>query len=237
MKDIALRDIFVLAICVVLIAGGALFYLTGQSSNQESVSLEPIQAVPMRVPNASDSAPQPPARLRTPDRLEPRAATSPVPASSAASSGTVSSSATSSDSASNASTSDSTVSDATVPEPSERPSDAATPSDATLPSSDPASDSSSTASGSTASGNTAATIAAATPSALPVRNSAQGWAVQAGAFKNAGNATGLRDRLLKLGLAARVEVGADGVNRVLVGAYSSAAAAKASSATVAAALK
>ena len=80
-------------------------------------------------------------------------------------------------------------------------------------------------------------MAGATPAALPVRNSVQGWAVQAGAFKNASNATNLRDRLLKAGLAARVETGADGVNRVLVGAYVNADAAKASSATVAAALK
>ena len=61
--------------------------------------------------------------------------------------------------------------------------------------------------------------------------------MQAGAFKNAANATTLRDRLLKAGLAARVESGADGVNRVLVGAYVSADAAKAASATVAVALK
>ena len=50
MREFALRDVLVLAICVVLIAGGALFYFTGRPSNQESVSLEPIQAVPMRVP-------------------------------------------------------------------------------------------------------------------------------------------------------------------------------------------
>ena len=61
--------------------------------------------------------------------------------------------------------------------------------------------------------------------------------MQAGAFKNAANATTLRDRLLKAGLAARVETAADGVNRVLVGAYVSADAAKAASATVAAAQK
>lgn len=227
MKDIALRDILVLAICVALVAGGAYFFVNRQSSNQESVALEPIRAVPMRVPNASDSAPQPPARSRTPDRLGPRAVTPPTSTSS-----TVTSSSTSSSTASSSDAStqqqDTATSDTTLPEPSERPSDAATPSDATLPStsSEPAS--------STA---TDIIIAAATPSALPVRNSAQGWAVQAGAFKNALNATTLRDRLLKLGLAARVETGADGVNRVLVGAYSSAEAARAASVTAAAALK
>ena len=220
MRDFAFRDMLVLAICVVLIAGGALFYFTGRSSNQESVSLEPIQAVPMRVPNASDSAPQPPAPVRTPDRIEPRAETPPAPASSSASSS--SSDGASDTTVSDTPASDTTASETTVPEPSERPSDAATPSDATLPSSDPAPDSG---------------AAAAAPAALPVRNSAQGWSVQAGAFKNASNATALRDRLLKLGLAARVEIGTDGVNRVLVGAYSSASAAKASSATVAAVLK
>lgn len=216
-----------LAICVALVAGGAYFFVNRQSSNQESVALEPIRAVPMRVPNASDSAPQPPARSRTPDRLGPRAVTPPTSTSS-----TVTSSSTSSSTASSSDAStqqqDTATSDTTLPEPSERPSDAATPSDATLPStsSEPAS--------STA---TDIIIAAATPSALPVRNSAQGWAVQAGAFKNALNATTLRDRLLKLGLAARVETGADGVNRVLVGAYSSAEAARAASVTAAAALK
>ena len=222
MRDFAFRDMLVLAICVVLIAGGALFYFTGRSSNQESVSLEPIQAVPMRVPNASDSAPQPPAPVRTPDRIEPRAETPPAPASSSASSS--SSDGASDTTVSDTPASDTTASDTTAPEPSERPGDAATPSDATLPStsSDPTPDSG---------------AAAATPAALPVRNSAQGWSVQAGAFKNASNATALRDRLLKLGLAARVEIGTDGVNRVLVGAYSSASAAKASSATVAAVLK
>lgn len=216
-----------LAICVALVAGGAYFFVNRQSSNQESVALEPIRAVPMRVPNASDSAPQPPARSRTPDRLGPRAVTPPTSTGS-----TVTSSSTSSSTASSSDAStqqqDTATSDTTLPEPSERPSDAATPSDATLPStsSEPAS--------STA---TDIIIAAATPSALPVRNSAQGWAVQAGAFKNALNATTLRDRLLKLGLAARVETGADGVNRVLVGAYSSAEAARAASVTAAAALK
>lgn len=216
-----------LAICVALVAGGAYFFVNRQSSNQESVALEPIRAVPMRVPNASDSAPQPPARSRTPDRLGPRAVTPPTSTGS-----TVTSSSTSSSTASSSDAStqqqDTATSDTTLPEPSERPSDAATPSDATLPStsSEPAS--------STA---TDFIIAAATPSALPVRNSAQGWAVQAGAFKNALNATTLRDRLLKLGLAARVETGAGGVNRVLVGAYSSAEAARAASVTVAAALK
>lgn len=226
MRDFAFRDMLVLAICVVLIAGGTLFYFTGRSSNQERVSLEPIQAVPMRVPNASDSAPQPPAPVKVPDRIEPRAEPQPAPASSTPSS---SSSDTTSENASDTTASDVTASDTsvpdtTVPEPSERPSDATTPSDATLPStsSDPAPDSG---------------VATATPAALPVRNSAQGWSVQAGAFKNASNATALRDRLLKLGLAARVEVGTEGVNRVLVGAYATAEAAKASSATVAAALK
>ena len=225
MRDFALRDVLVLVICVVLIAGGSLFYFTGRSSKQESVALEPIQAVPMGVPNASDSAPQPPAKLRTPDRIEPRAETPPASISGAASD-------SASDNASDTTASDTIASNATVPKPSERPNDAATPSDATLPSSGPASDSSSTESGSTAAISTAAT-----PSALPVRDSAQGWGVQAGAFKNASNATALRDRLLKLGLAARVEIGAEGVNRVLVGAYVSAEAAKTSSATVAAALK
>ena len=216
-----------LAICVALVAGGAYFFVNRQSSNQESVALEPIRAVPMRVPNASDSAPQPPARSRTPDRLGPRAVTPPTATGS-----TVTSSSTSLSTASSSDAStqqqDTATSDTTLPEPSERPSDAATPSDATLPStsSEPAS--------STA---TDIIIAAATPSALPVRNSAQGWAVQAGAFKNALNATTLRDRLLKLGLAARVETGVDGVNRVLVGAYSSAEAARAASVTAAAALK
>jgi cell division protein FtsN len=231
-RDIALRDVVVLMICVALIAGGAFFFFNRQSSNQESVSLEPIQAVPMRVPNASDSTPQPPAPVKVPARLEPRAATptTPASASDAASSAVSSSDTTASDtSISETSTSDTTPSEITVPEPSERPSDATAPSDATLPSlsSDPTSDSS----------TAGAIITAATPSALPVRNSAQGWAVQAGAFKNASNATALRDRLLKLGLAARVEIGTDGVNRVLVGAYSSGEAAKAASASVAAALK
>lgn len=232
MKDIALRDILVLAICVALVAGGAYFFVNRQSSNQESVALEPIRAVPMRVPNASDSAPQPLARSRTPDRLGPRAVTPPTSTRSTVTSSSTSSSSTSSSTASSSDAStqqqDTATSDTTLPEPSERPSDAATPSDATLPStsSEPAS--------STA---TDIIIAAATPSALPVRNSAQGWAVQAGAFKNALNATTLRDRLLKLGLAARVETGADGVNRVLVGAYSSAEAARAASVTAAAALK
>ena len=225
MRDIALRDVLVLAICVLLIAGGALFYFTGRSSKQESVSLEPIQAVPMRVPNASDSAPQPPAPVKVPDKLAPRAVTPTTPASSPSSRGSTTSNTTASD----ATGSDTNVSDTTAPEPSERPSDATTPSDATLPStsSDPA----------PAPDATTAIIAPAIPSALPVRNSAQGWAVQAGAFKNALNATTLRDRLLKLGLSARVEIGADGVNRVLVGAYVNAEAAKAASASVAAALK
>ena len=225
MREFALRDVLVLTICVVLIAGGALFFFNRQSSNQESVALEPIKAVPMRVPNASDSAPQPTPQVRTPQKLEPRAVTSQTPASSTTSSDTSSSSASSSDSStSETSTSETSTSETTVPEPSERPSDATNPSDATLPS--PSSEAASET-------NTAA----ATPSALPVRNSAQGWAVQAGAFKNASNATTLRDRLLKAGLAARVEIGADGVNRVLVGAYVSADAAKAASPTVAAALK
>ena len=226
MRGIAVRDIAVLAICIALIAGGGYFFFIRQTSNQESVALEPIQAVPMRVPNASDSTPQPPAAVRTPDPLKPRAVTPSTPAGTASSSDAGTSDTT---------VSDTTASDTTVPEPSERPSDATTPSDATLPStssSDPASDSSTNAAA-----NTAAIIAAATPSALPVRNSAQGWAVQAGAFKNASNATSLRDRLLKAGFAARVEIGADGVNRVLVGAYVNAEAAKAASVTVAAALK
>lgn len=216
MKDIALRDIVVLVICVALIAGGAYFFFNRSSSNQESVALEPIQAVPMRVPNASDSAPQPTPQVRTPGQLEPRAATPAAPTSSPE---------PSSDTASG------------VTEPSERPSDASTPSDATLPStsSNPPAD----ASDSTPPASSAATaiMAGASSAALPVRNSSQGWAVQAGAFKNASNATTLRDRLLKAGLAARIETGADGVNRVLVGAYVNAEAARASSAAVVTALK
>lgn len=230
-----------LTVCVVLIAGGAAFWFNRQSSNQDSVSLEPIQAVPMRVPNASDGNSQPPAPVRTPDPIKPRAVTPTTPASSAAAPIDTKVSSPSSNSASSSDTtaadvtgsettdSDTTASEPTVPEPSERPSDATTPSDATLPSpsSDPAADASAAT----------AIIAAATSSALPVRNSSQGWAVQAGAFKNASNATALRDRLLKAGLAARVETGADGVSRVLVGAYANAESARAASASVAAALK
>ena len=226
MRDFALRDLLVLAFCLVMIALGAYVFFARSFASQESVALEPIQAVPMRVPNASDSAPQPPASLRTPDKLKPRAATPSASASSAA----TSSSTTAPDTIAQ----DTTASDRAVPEPSERPSDAATPSDATLPStsSNPPAD----ASNATPPASSAAT-ASATPAALPARNSVQGWAVQAGAFKNASNATNLRDRLLKAGFAARVETGADGVNRVLVGAYVNANAAKAISATVAAALK
>ena len=229
MRDFALRDLLVLAFCLVMIALGAYVFFARSFASQESVALEPIQAVPMRVPNASDSAPQPPASLRTPDKLKPRAATPSASASSVA----TSSSTTAPDTIAQ----DTTASDRAVPEPSERPSDAATPSDATLPStsSNPPAD----ASNATPPASSAATasMAGATPAALPARNSVQGWAVQAGAFKNASNATNLRDRLLKAGFAARVETGADGVNRVLVGAYVNANAAKAISATVAAALK
>ena len=221
MRDIALRDILVLTVCIALIAGGAAFWVNRQSSNQESVALEPIQAVPMRVPNASDSKPQPPAAVRVPDRLEPRAATPTTPASSAALKSDPSSGSTD-------------PANSSVPEPSERPSNATTPSDATLPST---SGSETPPADAMTSDNANAIMAGTTPAALPVRNSGQGWAVQAGAFKNASNATSLRDRLLKLGLAARVEIAADGVNRVLVGAYVNAEAAKAASASVAAAFK
>jgi cell division protein FtsN len=79
--------------------------------------------------------------------------------------------------------------------------------------------------------------APAAPSSLPVRNSAQGWAVQAGAFRAEANATALRERLLRSGLAARVEPADDGIYRVLVGAYGSADAARAASEGVAAALR
>ena len=70
-----------------------------------------------------------------------------------------------------------------------------------------------------------------------MRQTAQGWGVQAGAFKTDTNANALRDRLLKAGLAARVESGEGGIYRVIVGAYKDAEAARASSEAVLAALK
>jgi cell division septation protein DedD len=107
----------------------------------------------------------------------------------------------------------------TTPEPSERPSD----TDVTPPA--PPSKPESTPPTPPA------------PSALPVRQTAQGWGVQAGAFKTSTNANALRDRLLKAGLAARVEAGEGGIYRVIVGAYKDADAARANSATVLTALK
>lgn len=109
-----------------------------------------------------------------------------------------------------------------LPEPSERPSDV---QEASV-SSDPEP-------------TTTATPPTPTPapSSLPVRQTAQGWGVQAGAFKTETNAVALRDRLLKAGLAARVESGEGGLYRVFVGAYSSADAARASVSSVVAALR
>jgi cell division protein FtsN len=112
----------------------------------------------------------------------------------------------------------------TTPEPSERPSDA----DVTPPAQ------------SSSSNPEPAPPAAQTPpapSSLPVRQTAQGWGVQAGAFKTNTNANTLRDRLLKAGLAARVEAGEGGIYRVIVGAYQDADAARSNSSTVLAALK
>jgi cell division protein FtsN len=113
---------------------------------------------------------------------------------------------------------------APTPEPGERPADPAT----------------STATATTTPNDTtppAATTKPPAPTSLPVRQTAQGWGVQAGAFKTGTNANALRDRLLKAGLAARVEAGEGSIYRVIVGAYSTADAARASGTTVLAALK
>ncbi|NJK45536.1 MAG: hypothetical protein HC933_15815 [Pleurocapsa sp. SU_196_0] len=70
-----------------------------------------------------------------------------------------------------------------------------------------------------------------------MRQTAQGWGVQAGAFKTESNAVALRDRLLKAGLAARVDAGDGGLYRVIVGAYATADAARETTAGIAAALR
>jgi cell division protein FtsN len=112
-----------------------------------------------------------------------------------------------------------------LPEPSERPTDVEEPSVSSNPS---LSDSTS---------SNVAPSSPAVPSSLPVRQTAQGWGVQAGAFRTETNAVALRDRLLKAGLAARVESGDGGLYRVFVGAYANADAARASVPSVVAALR
>ncbi len=202
-----MRDIVILVVCGVLIAAGVFIFLS-RSEAPQTVALEPVQAVPMRIPNASTDPPAPPAPVRRAEPLEPRpeppapvTRTTPPPASSTATDQTD-----------------------TTPEPSERPSDTST----TPSSADSTGDTSST---------TPPTPPAAVPSSLPVRNSTQGWGVQAGAFRTSANAIALRDRLLKSGLAARVEPVDNGIYRVIVGAYATADAARAASAGVLAALR
>jgi cell division protein FtsN len=113
-----------------------------------------------------------------------------------------------------------------LPEPSERPTDVQEPG---VSSDNPSSD--------TASSEPPSPQPVAAPSSLPVRETAQGWGVQAGAFKTEANATALRDRLLRASLAARVDAGSDGIYRVIVGAYASADDARVSVARVLAALR
>jgi cell division protein FtsN len=54
---------------------------------------------------------------------------------------------------------------------------------------------------------------------LPLRRSPGSVSIQAGAFKNADNAEGLRAQLVSQGFKVSVEVGEDGISRVIVGPY------------------
>ena len=58
-----------------------------------------------------------------------------------------------------------------------------------------------------------------TPPTLPLRRSEGSVSIQAGAFKSAENAEGLRAQLEDKGFKASVEVGSDGISRVIVGPY------------------
>jgi cell division protein FtsN len=55
---------------------------------------------------------------------------------------------------------------------------------------------------------------------LPLRRETTGVSVQAGAFKTATNAEALRAQLAERGFKTSVELGADGISRVIVGPYS-----------------
>jgi cell division protein FtsN len=54
---------------------------------------------------------------------------------------------------------------------------------------------------------------------LPLRRAEGSVSVQAGAFKSADNAEGLRAQLVSQGFKASVELGEDGISRVIVGPY------------------
>jgi cell division protein FtsN len=54
---------------------------------------------------------------------------------------------------------------------------------------------------------------------LPLRRSPGSVSIQAGAFKNADNAEALRVQLIGQGLKTSVELGEDGISRVIVGPY------------------
>ena len=64
------------------------------------------------------------------------------------------------------------------------------------------------------------------PSTLTVRQDAGSWRVQAGAFRTQNNAEALQRKIEGSGLTARVSKGDDGIYRVLVGNYSTSAAAR-----------
>ncbi len=210
MERIRVRAIVALAVGVALIALGAVVFLMPRS-NTQIVALEPIQATPQRVPVSSNppaAPPSPPATVKSVEPLTPRTGSSGANTSSV-----------------NASSPTPPAVDPT-PEPSERPPDPTPPSPPPPPSSRPTTPDPATA-----------PAPKPVPTSLPVRQTAQGWGIQAGAFKTETNAAALRDRLLKAGLAARVDTGSDGILRVIVGAFASADAARATSASVTSALK
>jgi cell division protein FtsN len=68
-------------------------------------------------------------------------------------------------------------------------------------------------------------LSAPTPS-LPLRRSPGNVSIQAGAFKNADNAEALRVQLSSQGFKTSVEVGEDGISRVIVGPYKNETAAR-----------
>jgi cell division protein FtsN len=61
---------------------------------------------------------------------------------------------------------------------------------------------------------------------LTVRQEAGSWRVQAGAFRTQSNAEAMQSKIVASGLTARVVQGNDGIYRVLVGNYSTNAAAR-----------
>ena len=80
--------------------------------------------------------------------------------------------------------------------------------------------------------NTSSQTLPETTPKLPLRRSEGSVSIQAGAFKNAENAASLRAQLESKGFKASIELGTDGISRVIVGPYPNEDAAQAAASKI-----